>query len=395
LLGNSNSNMNDAKQLVDHICKQINQMKDPNVYASSNSRFISNLWAAAFYTIENCLEAIRDAQTFIGSFLKQTCIILTDPNTPYFLFYQLYMGLERFLISSMIPSNEMATIQKLLSTKLTDEQRSLCLISLTITSLYASNQSKKLNYWNDIIQGNKESMMTQSNSSSLNSPVEDEASPAQIVDSTETTVTGYPQILELTNHPELQTHLLKVLEVATSFLDRMKSSSTSREASIYASLLPKILCDFLPPHDLLNKLITEFLNSSQHSYPEAVCYVLYKCFDLLQEKGLQSQIQEWCLLSLSNFLQRTSVYESVWLTSCLLLSATQNVWLKSTFPFLLGRYCAFETIDRAIFYMSVIEFRKQFKDKTQIQMIHKTFETLAKQGTPYAELTKLLNFENE
>jgi hypothetical protein len=171
----------------------------------------------------------------------------------------------------------------------------------------------------------------------------------------------------------------------------MKSSSTAKEASIYASILPKLLCDFLPPHDLLNKLITEFLNSSQHPYPEAVAYVLYKCFDLLQEKGLQSQIQEWCLLSLSNFLQRSSIYESIWLTSCLLVSATQNQWLKSTFPFLLNRYCAFQTIDRAIFYMSVIEFRKQFTDKSQIQTIYSTFESVAKPKTPYDELLKLLN----
>jgi len=92
-------------------------------------------------------------------------------------------------------------------------------------------------------------------------------------------------IIELSSHPDLQANLLKVLEVATNFLDRMKASSTAKEASVYASLLPKVLCDFLPPHDLLNKLITEFLNSSQHPYPEAVAYILYKCFDLLQEKG--------------------------------------------------------------------------------------------------------------
>ena len=184
------------------------------------------------------------------------------------------------------------------------------------------------------------------------------------------------------------------MEVATSFLDKIKTSSTAKEASIYASLLPKILCDFLPPHDLLNKLITEFLNSSQHPYPEAVAFILYKCFDLLQEKGLQSQIQEWCLLSLSNFLQRTSIYESIWLTSCLLVSATCNQWLKSIFPYLLNRHCSFETIDRAIFYMSVIEFRKQFQDKQQLDSIYKTFEAIAKPDTPYLELINLLNSVN-
>ena len=80
-------------------------MKDLNVYLLANPRYISTLWSAGFYAIENCLDSIRDAQNFISVFIKQTYAILNDPNTPYFLFYQLYMGLERFLLSSMIPSS--------------------------------------------------------------------------------------------------------------------------------------------------------------------------------------------------------------------------------------------------------------------------------------------------
>lgn len=52
----------------------------------------------------------------------------------------------------MIPSTEINTIQKLLNNKFMDDQKSLCVTSLTITSLYASNQSKQINYWNDIVQ---------------------------------------------------------------------------------------------------------------------------------------------------------------------------------------------------------------------------------------------------
>jgi hypothetical protein len=385
---------NDAKQITDHICKQISILKDTLLL---NHRFISTLWSAVFYAIENCLDSIRDAQSFVSLFIKQTYTILNDPNTPYFLFYQLYMGLERFILSSMIPSFEINSIQRLLTTKFHDENKSLCLTSLTITSLYASNQSKHVNYWNDIINQNNGRIGAENNINNNNNNNKDslQNSPIHQDNPIENTRLDYPQILELTSYPELQTQLLKVLEVATNFLDRMKLSSTAKEASIYASLLPKILCDFLPPHDLLNKLITEFLNSSQHPYPEAVAFVLYKCFDLLQEKGLQSQIQEWCLLSLTNFLQRTSIYESIWLSSCLLVSATRNSWLKSTFPFLLNRYCSFETIDRAIFYMSVIEFRKQFTDKSQLQTIYSTFESLAKPNTPYADLIRILNPNEE
>ncbi len=264
-------------------------MKDPSHYLLANSRYVSVLWSAGFYAIENCLDSIRDAQTFISTFIKQTYLIFNDPNTPYFLFYQLYMGLERFILSNMIPSSEINTIQKLLNLKFDDPQKSLCLTSLTVTSLYASNQSKQMNYWNDIIQPQRASIKP---SHSYGDHFEAETT----TNATDSHILGYPQILELSSHPDLQANLLKVLEVATNFLDRMKASSTAKEASVYASLLPKVLCDFLPPHDLLNKLITEFLNSSQHPYPEAVAFILYKCFDLLQEKGNELMSDEGLFL---------------------------------------------------------------------------------------------------
>jgi hypothetical protein len=160
-------NTNDTKLITDHLCKQINLIKnDLNVYLTLNSRYVSTLWSAVFYAIENCLDSIRDAQNFVSTFIKLTYQILNDVNTPYFLFSQLCMGLERFLLSSMVPSFEINTIQRLFTSKFYDEQRSLCLTSLIITSLYASNQSKQVNYWNDII---RQQTSSQSNISASNS----------------------------------------------------------------------------------------------------------------------------------------------------------------------------------------------------------------------------------
>jgi len=45
--------------------------------------------------------------------------------------------------------------------------------------------------------------------------------------------------------------------------------------------------------------------------------------------------------------------------------------------------------------MSVIEFRKQFTDKSQLQTIYLTFESLAKPNTPYADLIRILNPNEE
>lgn len=226
------SNANDARQITEHLWKQLNQMNDVSVYLTANPRFVATLWSALFYAIENCLDSIKDAAAFVGSFVKQTYTILNDPNTPYFLFYQLYMGLERFLLSNMVPSFEVSSIQKsLFASKLVlDEQRSLCLISLTITSLYAStNQFKQVNYWHDIVAPRTNANVTHSNSLNNLSP---SSSMSNIAGSTSTSAgasaaaggettpvtgaasasgnIGYPQILELTAYPELQTHLLKV-----------------------------------------------------------------------------------------------------------------------------------------------------------------------------------------
>ena len=198
-------NNNDAKQIIDHLCKQV---KESN--SLSNPRYLSTLWSAVFYAIENCMDSIRDTQAFISLFIKQTYVLLNDPNTPHFLFYQLYLGLERLLLSSMIPSFEVSSIQRLLSSKFCDEKRSLCLTSLTVTSLYAANQSKNINYWNDVVQQIARPVSSPINSA-LSSP-SNEMPPSEIrgdINKEKSTMSGYPQILELTAYPELQEQLFK------------------------------------------------------------------------------------------------------------------------------------------------------------------------------------------
>lgn len=89
-------NVNEARQITDHLCKQLTQIgADLNAYVMTNPRYVATLWSAVFYAIENCLDSIKDAPVFVSSFVKLTYTILNDPNTPYFLFYQLCLGLER------------------------------------------------------------------------------------------------------------------------------------------------------------------------------------------------------------------------------------------------------------------------------------------------------------
>ena len=360
----------DTKLITEHLCKQINLMKDFTIYTTSNSRYISTLWAAIFFTIENSVDSIRDAQLFVSTFIKITIDILSDSTTPFFLFYQLYLGIERLLLSNTIPSSEMNAIQKLLSFKFQDEQRILCLNLLQIASLYSSNQLKNINYWNEI--------KSNIGSTDINSQLHFNSE-------------NYPQILELNSKPELQASLLKVLEVATAIFDKMKICTFNDESIASSHVLPFILCDFLPPHDLLNKLITEFSNSSQLSLPEAMAYILYKCFDLLIQKGFISQIQDWCLLSISNFILRPNTHESIWFMTCLLISVSKNKWLKAMFPFVLSRNGIFEEVDKSLFFKAFLEFKNELKDELKISSIIKSFEQGSKEKLIYQELIKFIN----
>lgn len=125
----------------------------------------------------------------------------------------------------MVPSFEIMSIQKSLSSSklVQDEQRSLCLVSLTVTSLYAStSQFKQLNYWHDIVGQRPGGSATVTTSSSLNNMSSSSSlnniagsGAAMSPDSTSAPTAanntyGYPQILELTAYPDLQMHLLKV-----------------------------------------------------------------------------------------------------------------------------------------------------------------------------------------
>ena len=81
------------------------------------------------------LDVVKDAQTFVSIFVKQTLDILCDPNTPFFLFYQIDHGLQRLLLSNMAPSIELTHLQKLFGNKFIDDQRCLCLNLLQLTFL--------------------------------------------------------------------------------------------------------------------------------------------------------------------------------------------------------------------------------------------------------------------
>lgn len=364
------NNSTDIKQISEHMCKQISLMKDFVYFATSNARYVATLWSSIYFTIENSMDSIKEAQSFVSTFIKLTLDIFCNPNTPYFLFYQLYLGLERLLLSNIIPSSEVNCIQKIFGYKFNDEQRMLCLTLLQLTVLYSSNQLKS--YWN-AVKGHTVDVYSSTEFAS------------EIVNASKNSIEhmSYPQILELTSKPELQIALLKILEVATGFFDKMKTSNLNAEASVCACIVPYVMCDFLPPHDILNKLIMEFSNSSQLPYPEAMVFILYRCFELLEKKGLYLQIQEWCLLSLSSFLLRPNLSESIWLLSCLLISASKDSWLRSLFPFILNRNGMMEEIDRRIFCIAILDFKSRLIDQTQLNSFNKIFDINTKISEPF------------
>lgn len=127
------------------------------------------------------------------------------------------------------------------------------------------------------------------------------------------------------------------------------------EARVITSLLPTFLTDFFPPNDIMNKVIGEFL-SNQQPHPQLMARVVFhvrmknipfsiiqfdspQVFEQLLERRQIALVQDWVMLSLSNFTQRTPVAMAIWSLTCFFISASSNPWLRSLYPFLAILFC--------------------------------------------------------
>ena len=86
------------------------------------------------------------------------------------------------------------------------------------------------------------------------------------------------------------------------------------------------------------------MNPSLHVYKYVLALMLVAChqqrtlipqvFGSLQQRNEHALIQEWVMLSLSNFTQRTPIAMATWSITCFFVCASRNQWLRALYPFI-------------------------------------------------------------
>lgn len=323
----------------------------------TSQQFVLTLWATAFYILENYQEELHDTDIPIKILqLAVNAASSNEESTCISVYLSILRGLERLLLTDVLSKADAETIIKLSVDRLClpSPQRALPALGLMLTCMYSGKQFEQY------------SPAPRDSSYGFPSPGQDY-------------VVGYQD-------PET---LILAMERITVLFDRIRKGFPY-EASIVTRILPEFLADFFPPQDIMNKVIGEFI-SSQQPHPLLIAKVVFRVFYYLHQQNQQVLVRDWVMLSLSNFTQRTPVAMAVWSLSCFFISASTNSWLKALFPHILGRMGKMETIDRKLFCLAALDFRRQLVDETQKRAFHSTFQHVAQPDTPYHDLLLCCN----
>ncbi|RXG51472.1 Huntingtin [Armadillidium vulgare] len=195
---------------------------------------------------------------------------------------------------------------------------------------------------------------------------------------------------DLASDPEL---LLQFMEKLSVLFDRIRVCLPF-EAGVLAGLLGTCLLDILPASQLLNKVITEYISSHQ-PHPHLLAATLFQVFEAAIHEGGENLVQEWVLLSLSNFTQRTPVALAVWCLTCFFIAASSNKWLRAGFPSVQARLGKLDESDIQVFCLAGAQFRKSLATEQQRNKFDDVFHSASSPGSPFEELLNCLKHSTE
>lgn len=322
--------------------------------SSQNEDHTLIMWTLAFYIIENYQEEISENDFSQKIFqLSLSLCGSSDEVTPPAVYLTVLHGLERLLVAEILTGKEADLLIKLTVERIRygSPLRSLAALGVLLSCMYIG---KSTNMWSSepIPEITKDV---------------DSASVDKQVDS------------------EL---LIAAMERVTVLFDRIKRGYPF-EAEVMCQVLPTFLMEFFPAQDVLNKIIGEFL-SSQQPHPQLMARVMFEVFQHLHKQSMEELIQDWVLLSLSNFTQRSPIAMAMWSLTCFFISATSSQWLQALFPYVQNRMGKMEEQDRVLFCIAGLNFRNQLKDEEQRQAYFTTIRSVAHTDTPYADLMSCL-----
>ncbi|XP_061171379.1 huntingtin-like isoform X1 [Saccostrea echinata] len=316
----------------------------------TSQQYILTMWATAFYIMENYHVDLKDLE--FPSKVLQLAVSTASGNeesvsTPVYL--AILKGLERLLLTDVLSQQDAEAIVKLGVDRLClpSPQRSLAALGLMFTCMYSGKQYDQY------------------------SPLPRDA-PAY-------------DFNIVYQDPE---SLILAMERVTVLFDRIKKGYPY-EARVITLVLPTFLADFFPPQDIMNKIIGEFI-SSQQPYPQLIAMVVFQVFNNLHIQNQEALVQNWVMLSLSNFTQRTPVSMATWSLTCFFISASTNSWLRPLINHVINRMGRMETVDQNLFCMAALDFYCILKDKQQQWTFISTFQNVSSLGPPYTDLLERL-----
>nr|XP_022340193.1 huntingtin-like isoform X2 [Crassostrea virginica] len=316
----------------------------------TSQQYILTMWATGFYIMENYHVDLKDLE--FPSKILQLAVSTASGNeesvtTPVYL--AILKGLERLLLTDVLSMQDSEAIVKLGVDRLClpSPQRSLAALGLMFTCMYSGKQY-------------------------------DQYSPLP----RDSAAYDFSVVYQ---DPE---SLIVAMERVTVLFDRIKKGYPY-EARVITRVLPTFLADFFPPQDIMNKIIGEFI-SSQQPYPQLIAMVVFQVFNNLHNQNQEALVQDWVMLSLSNFTQRTPVSMATWSLTCFFISASTNSWLRPLIHHAINRMGRMEAVDQNLFCMAALDFYSILKDKQQQWAFISTFQNVSTLGAPYTDLLERL-----
>ncbi|GJQ87772.1 hypothetical protein Trydic_g18631, partial [Trypoxylus dichotomus] len=187
-------------------------------------------------------------------------------------------------------------------------------------------------------------------------------------------------------------NLVRIVEKISIVFDRIKKGLPF-QVEVLCRVLPDVINDFFSPADILTKVVGEYL-SPQQKYPALLGRIVFEVF----ENGIaQSQIpllQDWVVVSLSNFIQTFSTGMATWYLTCFFISTSTNFWLRSVFPRVRSRIGRLEYEDRLMLCVAGRNFYDGLTTDSQRRIFIDTFRKAKEEGgqqdSPFNDLLECL-----
>lgn len=336
---------------AEYICKKLVS----NSISSVNEEPNLILWSLAFYLLDNWSRWKVDALEQAAPVILQQAISLAHPFSRSSPTLQriISQGLERLVVSQSeaLTSRLQEQVTKLAVENLVDPNPGVLFhsLQLLLSCMYRGRDSQIMVHSNDSAESD---------------------SAVNITD------------------PE---QLVQAMEKTSALFDRIKKGYP-QEVELVCSVLPNLLTDFFPASEVLTKVVGEFL-SQQQPHPRLLAGVVFQVFECAVAQSHLSLLQEWLVLSFSNFTQTLPVPMATWCLTCFFISASSNPWLRALFPHVQSRIGRCEFEDRKLLCLSAADFYRQLTSESQTRKFLSTFQAAVQKqpNSPYAELLASLN----